>query len=100
MLRADVYERIAVPPTPQVLAELRALRGPAWLALSSGAALDALLEALPDDAAALLRRAGVVAASDRLAPQARGLGFQRVVVAASAMPEDLLAAAAASHPLA
>ena len=94
--RADVYERVPVPPPPRALAALRALDGPAWLALGSGAALDTLLIALPDDAIAILRRIGVVAASDRLAAHAREVGFEHIVVAASAMPEDLLAAAAAA----
>lgn len=97
VLRADVYERIELAPSPRAVAALRALRGPAWLALGSGAALDVLLGALPADAAAALRRASVVAASGRLAQLAAARGFARVVVASSAMPADLLAAAAAAH---
>ena len=83
--------------TPQAIDALRALRGPAWLALGSGAALDAVLAALPADAAAILRRAAVAAASERLAHLAAERGFERIVVAASAMPADLVAAAAAAH---
>lgn len=95
VLRADVYARVPLPPTPEALAALHALDGPAWLAVSSGAALQAVLAALPAEAVWCLKRAAVVAASDRLAVQARALGFAPVVVAASALPEDLAAAVAA-----
>ena len=96
MLRADVYERIGLAPAPGAVAALRAIERPAWLALGSGGALEALLAALPAEAREHLLRASVVAASDRLARLAGDLGFARVVTAASAMPEDLLAAAAAA----
>jgi len=99
--RADVYRRIALPPSARAMAALHALSAPAWLALSSGAALDTLLPALPRDAAATLLRADVVAASERLAQLAHARGFRgRIVVAASARPADLLAAAARAHPVA
>lgn len=94
VLRADVYARIAITPSPRAIAALRTLHAPAWLALSSGAALECVLAALPADVAAVLRRARVVAASERLAQLARGHGFERIVVAASALPRDLVAAAA------
>lgn len=97
VLRADVYERIELAPAPRAIDALRALRGPAWLALGSGAALDVVLAALPADAAAILRQTAVVAASERLARLAAERGFGRIVVAASAMPADLVAAAAAAH---
>lgn len=100
LLRADVYDRIQTPPNPRTLAALRALNGPAWLALSSGGALDALLAMLPEDAGAVLRRARVVAASERLARLARAHGFTDIVIARSARPQDLIEAAAAAHPLA
>jgi uroporphyrinogen-III synthase len=100
VLRADVYERVAITPSPRALATLRALDAPAWLALSSGAALETLLAALPADAIAALRRARVVAASARLAQLACTQGFAGIVIAASARPRDLVAAAAAVHPLA
>ena len=100
ILRADVYERRLVRPSARAVASLRALRGPAWLALSSAGALDAVLDGLPGDARARLLEARVVAASERLAALAREAGFARVVVARSARPRDLVAAAAAAHPLA
>lgn len=90
--RADVYRREPLAPTPQAIAALRALDAPAWLALSSGAALVHLLASLPADAAGLLRRARVVAASDRLAALARAEGFVDVVRAAGPRPADLVAA--------
>jgi uroporphyrinogen-III synthase len=62
--------------------------------LSSGAALEQLLATLPADAIAVLRSAHVVAASDRLARLAQSHGFSRIVTAASAMPRDLVDAAA------
>ncbi|HET6435362.1 MAG TPA: uroporphyrinogen-III synthase [Xanthomonadaceae bacterium] len=100
VLRADVYERMPVPPSPAARARLRALRARPWLALGSGEALARLLAALPADDAARLRRARVVAASERLRALARAQGFaEDAVVAASARPADLLAAvqAAALH---
>src|SRR5690606_22952965 len=96
VLRADVYERVPITPAPRAVAALRALRVPAWLLLSSGEALEHLLGVLPGDAVAALRRARVVAASQRLASLARERGFARVAVAASARPRDLLDAAASA----
>jgi len=92
VLRADVYQRIAVAPRADTVARMRALRAP-WLLLSSGEALEQLLAALPADAARHLRRARVVAASPRLAALARRLGFGTVATADSARPRDLLATA-------
>ena len=96
VLRADVYERVPVSPSPQAMARLRDLRAPAFLALGSGEALQRVLDALPDALHAPLRRARVVAASERLARQARALGFDDVIVASDAQPRSLLAAAARS----
>lgn len=96
VLRADVYERVPVPPSPRVLARLRELRAPVFLALGSGEALQRVLGDLPDALQAPLRRARVVAASERLAQLARSLGFDDVVVASDARPRSLLAAAARS----
>jgi len=96
LLRADVYARVPVTPAPAAIARLRAL-GPAplLLALSSGEALLGVLAALPPDAAARLRGARVLAASERLAALAREHGFQDIAVAADARPRSLLAVAAA-----
>jgi uroporphyrinogen-III synthase len=100
VLRADVYERTEVAPSPRAIDALRAAAGgPLWLALGSGEALDTILRALPADAGAILRTARVVAGSARLAGIAAERGFANPIVAASAMPEDLLAAAAAAQAL-
>lgn len=94
VLRADVYARVPVAPAPRPIAALRAMTAPMWLALSSGEALARTLDALPADAASALRRARVVAASERLAALARERGFASVVVAGSARPQALVEAAA------
>lgn len=94
VLRADVYRRAPVPPPPRAVAALRALDAPAWLLLSSGEALATLAGALPADALASLRRARVVAASERLAERARASGFEVAAIAASARPGAMLAACA------
>ncbi|MFD0739576.1 uroporphyrinogen-III synthase [Lysobacter koreensis] len=93
--RADVYERVAVAPSPRAVAALRALSRPAALALSSGEALQRIVAALPADALVRLRGAQVLAASERLAALARELGFADIVVAAGPRPRELLAAARA-----
>lgn len=95
VLRADVYDRVPVSPAPQALARLRALPAdaPLLLALSSGLALESVLDALPGDVAARLRGARVLAASARLADLARARGFTDVVEAADARPASLLDAA-------
>ena len=93
--RADVYARTAIPPSPRALARLRTLDAPMLLAVSSAEALTSLLADVPDDIRAILRRARVLAASERVASVARGHAFEDIVVAASARPRDLLAAALA-----
>lgn len=98
--RADVYERVPIAVPARTVETLQHMDGPAWLALSSGEALETILHALPAQARPALLRADVAAASDRLAAIARRHGFGRTVVAASARPRDLVAAAAAAHPLA
>lgn len=100
VLRADVYERVPTPPSARAIAALRGLDVPAWLALSSGGALDALLAGLPVDAQTRLRTVRVAAASPRLAVLARECGFSSVETARSAQPRDLIAAMVAAHPLA
>jgi uroporphyrinogen-III synthase len=93
--RADVYARVEMRPAPAAVARLRALQLPAVVAVSSGAALMRILEALPADAARILRACAVVAASDRLCERARALGFERVARAAGPRPAQLVAAAEA-----
>jgi uroporphyrinogen-III synthase len=98
VLRADVYARDAIAPSPRALARLRTLDAPLLLALSSAEAFASLLAAVPADVRAILQRARVLAASERLAHLARDEGFDDIAVAASARPRDLmLAARSAGH---
>lgn len=94
VLRADVYEREPVVPAARAWQQLRTAQAPLVLALSSAEALQRLLQAAPADAAAILRTARVVAASERLATLARELGLADVVQARGPRPRDLLAAVA------
>lgn len=94
LLRADVYARVPVVPAAATIARLRGLRSPPLLALSSGEALLDVLAVLPSEAAARLRTARVLAASERLAALAREHGFRDIAVAADARPRSLLAVAA------
>ncbi|TWI05774.1 uroporphyrinogen-III synthase [Luteimonas cucumeris] len=101
VVRCDVYTREPIAWNPQALARLRALAAPYALALSSGEALQRTLAALPPELADKLRLARAIAASARLAALARAAGFDDVIVADSARPAALLAAAAhaAAGPL-
>lgn len=94
VLRADVYARVPTTPGAAVLARLRAIDGPLVLPVSSGEALQRILAAVPEDVAARLRAARVIAASARLAALARDAGCGDVRVAAGPRPAQLLAAAA------
>lgn len=96
ILRADVYRREPVAIPQRAIERLRQLQDPACLLLSSGAALTQTLLGLPDDAMQRLQDCVVVAASDRLAEQARAAGFQRVCRAAGPRPAQLLDAAVAA----
>jgi len=89
VVRADVYERVLVSPTPAALAQLMK-PGPLWLALSSQGALMAVLDALPEPARQRLLSARVVAASERLARVAVELGFSTPVIASDARALSLL----------
>jgi uroporphyrinogen-III synthase len=95
--RVDVYARRAIAPSPRALARLRTLDAPLLLALSSAEALESLFAAVPDEIRALVRRARVLAASERLARLARSQGFDDIVVATSARPGDLMLAALSGH---
>ena len=90
--RADVYVREPVAPAASAVARLAGCTGPLWLALSSGQALDRLLATLPAPARARVLDARVSAASERLAAQARALGFGHVVRAAGPRPAQLVRA--------
>lgn len=92
VVRADVYARTPHPPAPRAFAALRAARGRWAIALSSGEALRVLVEHAPPDLLPKLRAARVLAGSDRLADEARALGFKDLRIAAGARPADLVAA--------
>ncbi len=95
LIQADVYDRVPVPPSPQAVARLLQVPAPVWLALSSGQALQQILQALPNEARDHLLQARVVAASQRLGRLAVDAGFLGpVIAAASALPDDLMAAIA------
>lgn len=91
--RADVYAREPCAPQAATLARLRATRAPLLLPLSSGEALERLLDLLPADLRLRLLSARVLAASQRLADVARAHGFHDVRFAAGPRPAQLLAAA-------
>jgi uroporphyrinogen-III synthase len=99
VLRADVYMREPVPLSARALQQLRDADAPLVLALSSGEALQRVLEELPADLAAKLRRMRVVAASERLHALARGHGFEDIETARGPRPADLVAAAARRLPV-
>lgn len=92
VVRADVYARQAQAPSPRAFAALRAARGRWAIALSSGEALQTLMDHAPADLAPKLRAARVLAGSARLADEARALGFRDLRLAAGARPADLVAA--------
>jgi uroporphyrinogen-III synthase len=89
--RADIYQREPAPLDRFMIARLTAAQAPLLLALSSGEALQRVLEQLPAQAAARLRQARVSAASERLAQLAREAGFGEVEVAAGPGARELLA---------
>lgn len=94
VLRADVYRRVPIALSARGVQTLLELDAPgAVLALSSGEAFVRVLAALPTEAADVLRCCLAIAASDRLADLAREQGVERVVIASSARPNDLISAA-------
>ena len=94
VVRAEVYDRVPLPPAPRALAALRSADGEWLLPLTSAGALAQVLATLPGDLAARLRAARVVAASERLATAARAAGCSgAITVAGDPRPARLLAAA-------
>ncbi len=91
--RADVYARMPVALPPRAVEALRDAPQPLVLALTSGEALQRVFGALPGDALDVLYSATVIAASERLAAIAHEAGFERVRIARSPRPADLVAAA-------
>ena len=97
VLRVDVYARVPLALSPRQLAALGdALANPrqVLLPVSSGEALQQVLDALPAALRKPFTRIAVVAASARLAEVARAAGFRRIAIASDARPAALLRAAA------
>jgi len=94
VLRADVYRREAARLSSRARAGLQRLRPPAAVLLSSGEALANVLDQLEPGERAQLLAACVVAASSRLADEARRGGFVSVIEAGSTLPRQQLAALA------
>ena len=89
-----VYQRGVPRWQARHLDALEHLPDDARVLLSSAEALGNLQQGLPAHAWARLRAAVAVVSSERLADAARSAGFSRVLLAASALSADLLAAAA------
>lgn len=89
-----VYERVPPQLTRRHFDALAAASDPLLTLVSSGEALANLVALLPDAALARLRGQTLIASSARLGGLARAAGFAEVAIAQSALPRDLLAAAA------
>lgn len=89
-----VYRRSAPRWQRRQLDAVMRLPADARVLLSSAEALDHLRQGLPAEVFAGLKRAVAVASSERIAVAAREAGFLHIVIAASALSENLLAAAA------
>lgn len=94
VLRADIYARVPIELARGALHRLQHLNAPAALAVSSGAALQRILEAAPVDTVNFLQKIPVVTASERLQQAARQAGFSDVSTAPGPTPQQLLAAIA------
>jgi uroporphyrinogen-III synthase len=90
----QVYRRAPPRLDRRHLTALQSLPRSARVLLSSQEALHNLCSLLPPPALARLCAATAVVSSDRLATAAGAAGFRRIVQAASALAEDMLAAAA------
>jgi uroporphyrinogen-III synthase len=94
VIAAEVYRRQPRPIPAARLQALDALPARTALLVTSGEAFSLLWEALDDAARARLLKRPCVASSERLAAQARALGFSLVLRSAGANPTSLLAALA------
>lgn len=89
-----VYQRAAPRWQRRQLEAVAQLPADARVLLSSAEALEHLRQGLPAEVYAQLSGAVAVVSSERLAEVARVAGFERIVMATSALSADLLAAAA------
>ncbi len=94
---AEVYQRLPRTIGNDAWAKLAHITTPLAVMVSSGEAVDALLQQCPANARTTLDRALMVAASARLEKHLRHAGFERVVQAASARPLAMLDALAEFH---
>jgi uroporphyrinogen-III synthase len=90
----EVYRRVPPRLDRRHVTALLQLPASARVLLSSHEALQNLCRLLPLPALERLRAATVVASSERMAAAARDAGFTRIALAASALVDDMLAAAA------
>lgn len=95
VLRADVYQRVALRLRASAVHALASALPRSVLALSSAEALSLVLEQLPVALVDAWRLHPVVASSERMRASAHAAGFTHVVRAAGPLPEQLAAAAAA-----
>jgi len=93
VVRAHVYQRLPARLDRRHAEALqRNTRKPLYVLLSSAEALANILAALPEDARHALCAGSAVVSSARLATAAREAGFARVLRAASAQADAMLAA--------
>ncbi|WP_166775267.1 uroporphyrinogen-III synthase [Xanthomonas sp. CFBP 8151] len=95
ILRADVYQRVALRLRASAVRALADALPASVLALSSAEALTLVLQQLPGPLVDTLRQRPVVTSSERMLQSAHLAGFRHVVRAAGPLPEQLAAAAAA-----
>ncbi|NII12323.1 uroporphyrinogen-III synthase [Oleiagrimonas sp. C23AA] len=98
LFEAHVYVRSAARLDARHRRALETASAPLYVLISSAGALAHVSAGLgPANWQALTERACAVVSSERLAGLAQASGFRRYVLAASARPEDLLAATCAAH---
>ncbi|MFO3706018.1 uroporphyrinogen-III synthase [Xanthomonas codiaei] len=95
ILRAEVYQRVALPLRRTAVQALAAALPRSVLALSSGEALALVLQQLPSALVETWRQRPVVASSERMCASALAAGFDHVVRADGPLPAQLAEAAAA-----
>ncbi|WP_062358117.1 uroporphyrinogen-III synthase [Pseudoxanthomonas mexicana] len=91
--RAEVYRREPTPLGTRALDAFADLQAPAFLLLSSGGALQHVLDQFPASLASRLKTVPVVAASQRLVDTAHAAGFIHVILADGPRPAQLMKAA-------
>lgn len=94
---AEVYQRVARTIRADTWVALAQIKTPLAMMVSSGEALDSVLEQCPQSAHNALYSALVITASARLHRHPGLAGFKRVVIAASARPSAMLDALAEFH---